>query len=60
MIHFHNGKILKNIFFSKLKKNMGKEAKKIEVTKRKKKKLIDATTIVYKKNTNESSDYPRN
>ena len=39
---------VKNLLFSKIKKNMGKEVKKIEGKKIVKKKLINVDTIIYK------------
>jgi hypothetical protein len=48
MLSQHNGKLLKNLLFSKIKKNMGKEVKKIEGKKIVKKKLINVDTIIYK------------
>jgi hypothetical protein len=48
MLSQHNGKLLKNLLFSKVKKNLRTKMKKIEEKKIVKKKLINADTIIYK------------
>lgn len=48
ILYRHNRKLLKNLLFSKVKKNLRTKTKKIEGKKIVNKKLINVDTIIYK------------